>query len=315
MDAIDALPELYRPWVRHVLEAPLPAETKATCNDCPLQEAEPPAETFGATKCCTFHPQLPSFQVGVFFRGADPRLEAGRRRLVEKIRERVFVTPLGIGRPRAFARAFEDATFGKSSLVCPYYEGGGCSVWAGREATCATWYCKHDRGIVGRRFWEALRRWLQVVERALTHWCVVELAFDGDAIEAMREPLTDEMTPDRYERMWGSRRFAEHAVYAASHEAVAALSPARVLELAGARLHTETVVLEARYRELLDPAPPEEGELVPLRIVKHGRETSVVQGYSPYDLLEIPRDVLDRATDGTLTPEERRRLADFGLLG
>ena len=71
-DALEAMPPLYRPWVRAVLEGPVPRERRATCDECPMVRAEPPAVGFRAdTRCCTFHPELPNFLVGAFFREAD----------------------------------------------------------------------------------------------------------------------------------------------------------------------------------------------------------------------------------------------------
>src|SRR5207253_3996635 len=68
--------------------------------------------------------------------------------------------------------------FGRAqALLCPYYdnEGGLCGIWRNRQSTCATWFCKHVRGAVGQRFWNALHALLAAVEDDLAGWCLVEL--------------------------------------------------------------------------------------------------------------------------------------------
>ena len=74
---LDALPPLARSWVRAALDpAVVPTERRADCSACPMVDD---AETafLRDVRCCTYEPVLANFQVGAFFRDADPALEPG----------------------------------------------------------------------------------------------------------------------------------------------------------------------------------------------------------------------------------------------
>ncbi|HJL02743.1 MAG TPA: hypothetical protein RMH85_14670 [Polyangiaceae bacterium LLY-WYZ-15_(1-7)] len=348
-DALEAMPPLYRPWVRAVLEGPVPRERRATCDECPMVRAEPPAVGFRAdTRCCTFHPELPNFLVGAFFRELRPELLPGRRLLEAKIRARVGVTPLGIDRPPVYALTFRHgrAAFGSAqALRCPYYLEGerhSCGVWHAREATCATWFCKHERGRVGRAFWEALRHFLQAVDRDLARACVVELGLPSAQLAALAEApapgvgleageLDGRVDPARWDALWGEHKFGEHRFFAACHELVEGLGWEGVEARLGGDARLRRAVLRDAYGRLVDKAVPEAVEPAPVQLVKLGRKAAVVQGYSPFDLLELPRPLFDLLGElEGATPERAlavaeeagveldrralRALVDFGLL-
>src|SRR5690606_27951837 len=85
--------------------------------------------------------------------------------------------------------------FGRDpDLHCPYYlqeAGGLCGVWRHRNGICATWYCKHDRGARGQRFWQALEVLLTVIERELGHWCAVTILDHHTPATGPRESAWD----------------------------------------------------------------------------------------------------------------------------
>ena len=97
-------------------------------------------------------------------------MAAGRATLETRLASRVAVTPIGVGRSPTFQVLYDhvgEATgFGRSrSIRCPHYleEGCGlCGIWRHRESTCATWFCKHVRGGVGKRFWGTIQQLLVV---------------------------------------------------------------------------------------------------------------------------------------------------------
>lgn len=336
-DALEALPALYRGWSRAVLDAPVEKERRAECTQCPMTDAVPPGRGFLTdTKCCTFHPELANFHVGTFFRERRPDLETGRSLLEAKLQARVGVSPLGIDRPADYPRTFD---FGQlRSARCPYYREGGaltCGVWAAREATCATWFCKHERGGVGRAFWESLRLFLQTVDRVLARWCLLELDLPPKqlaAIDAERwvpgEPTA--MTPERYAAMWGEHRYGEHRFFAACHELVEPLSWPEIQRIGGADLELRASLVQHAQNELSRSV---EGSLhaEPTTLVQVQKDAYVLQTYSPYDLQEVPKALVDvlslfdgRPTDEvvaeaaergiTIDPQTLRGMVDIGLL-
>ena len=268
---LDALPPTMRGWVRAALDpAELPRERKADCRSCPMIDADATgAEATFLTdvRCCTFEPVLANFQVGAFFRDASPRLAAGRRRLTARITARDGVTPLGIDRPPTYPlwRAADERRFGRDpSLACGYLdaesEAARCTVHEARGAVCATWFCKHERGATGGRFWLALRAFLSAMEQALAHHCLAELGVGDEALLALtlqRDRPLDPPTPGLYAALWGEHRFQEHRFYAACHELVAALDGPSALALGGATVARHRRALRAAQAALAEAAIPE----------------------------------------------------------
>ena len=205
------LPPLYARWIDGLFAAPIPPETRATCDDCAMCAPEgTPAERSSwyfspRTKCCTYQPKLPNYLVGRALEDRDFASSAGRATLQKRLQAGVGVTPLGIGSARTFDVLYESGKkgFGRAeSLLCPHYleEGGGrCGVWRHRNSICATWFCKFERGAVGLEFWDRMRNLLMAIERALSVWCVLEAGLDLEALGTVfraddrpgsREPLT-----------------------------------------------------------------------------------------------------------------------------
>jgi len=189
------LPPLFNAWVEELLGGPLPEETRATCSDCIMlpQPGERPSEEKiffdPRSKCCTYLPDIPNFLVGRVFRDQTPEMAPGRASMEKRVGARIAVTPLGIGQTSSYLLWYNHSKsgFGRSqTLRCPHYieEGGRCSIWRHREGTCATWYCKHDRGASGQRFWrDAVHRLLKAIEHEISQWCVMELDLGTTALE------------------------------------------------------------------------------------------------------------------------------------
>ena len=93
MIAEAALPPLYSGWLRSITGGPIPAETKATCENCAMlapPEKSPGAIYFDpATKCCAFQPHLPNFVAGQILGDRDPAIAKGRETLEQRISRRV----------------------------------------------------------------------------------------------------------------------------------------------------------------------------------------------------------------------------------
>src|SRR5262249_14013973 len=128
-----------------------------------------------------------------------------------------------VGQPPAYKLLHENnpRAFGHSRVLrCPYYleEGGRCGLWRHRASVCATYFCKHVRGTVGRNFWMALHQLLSAVERDLCRWCVLDLDVGAEALERLfptprfPEPakgvdgndLDGTVNSESYRALWGN---------------------------------------------------------------------------------------------------------------
>jgi hypothetical protein len=209
---------------------------------------------------------------------------------------RVAVTPLGLGRAASARLLYEhgsDDSFGQGlAQRCPHDledEGGACGVWAHRNAVCATWFCKHDRGATGEAFWRALQRLLQLLERAISRFCLLEIGLDTDALAALLPPaegtrtaldateLDGVVAEARYRELWGAGAAAR----------ASSTSPAA----SASRRSTGTPPSRSRAwrarcsrgsrarRSALDAGPPE--RLVPgeLTVCELGADHASVQTY------------------------------------
>jgi hypothetical protein len=161
-----ATPLLAR-WAEEALGQAPPNEPEATCEDCVMCRPEPSPRFLADVKCCMYLPALKNFQVGLAL-----RTEEGRRTTLPRLADPQNVTPLGLTRGDAqvapLRRALADGRFGQvPALVCPHFEpseGGRCTIWAARDAVCATWFCRVSRGARGRGAWHELHELLTELE-------------------------------------------------------------------------------------------------------------------------------------------------------
>ncbi len=168
------IPQPHQDWVQQLLGHPAPEESRSTCHSCPVSG---PGKPFRAElKCCGFVPELPNFQAGALL--DVPSVQA-------RIAEGVMVGPRGLGRSPAYAARSSQTAFGRDQeLACPHLVDEGCSIWARREAVCASWFCRIDGGEAGQHFWEELRRTLRVLEGRLAAHCAEGLDWPGLGPEA-----------------------------------------------------------------------------------------------------------------------------------
>jgi hypothetical protein len=354
-----SLPPLYAGWLSEALPGAIPAETKATCENCAMcQQAAPntPQTMFfnPKTKCCTYLPELANFLVGRILLEPDASAVLGRDKLEERIVKGIAVTPFGVVKPPLYDLMYTQATdfFGKSeAMLCPYYieEGGLCGVWKHRNSICATWYCKHNRGATGFVFWRTVQKMLALVERNLAVWCILQLDLGANALKRLfpldlsNQPGTGRAPLDAkqldglkdeadYRRVWGNWYGREVEFYKATAHLVSGLSWGQVLEIGGADLLAMATLTQEAYRTLVSEEIPPRLQSGAFRIVRTGSERHLVESYSGYDPLSIPRPlmgVLDyfdgRPTaeavqaiydekDLNLTPSLVRKLADFQVL-
>jgi Fe-S-cluster containining protein len=358
-DTNQVLPPVYARWTDEVLGGPIPPELEATCDDCAMcgsGEELPKASVYffePSIKCCSYVPELPNYVVGGILVDDDPAMDEGRRTLEARLAEGVAITPLGLGRHPTFQILYNHFTasqaFGRSrSIRCPHYleATGRCSIWRHREAVCTTWFCKHNRGAVGSRFWVALHQLLASIELELQRWCVVTLDLGAPALRRLfalsltadqRDPikagdLDGVPDPAVHQANWGNWAGREREFYAESARLVGELSWDQVLQIGGIGLEITGRLMRDAYAALMDETVPERVRAGTFELRRAGTDYSRVATYSPNDPVDVPKAALDvlhyfdgrptRQVLETITMERGieidlslvRRLVDFGVL-
>jgi hypothetical protein len=326
------LPPRYARWISELLEGTLPEEQAATCSRCSMHAAAiPEGYRFRAdAKCCTYVPAIVNFLVGALLR--DLPRGPGRASLERRLAEGVL-TPHGLDvtddERRRYAALVEADQFGRApDLRCPHYiheAGGLCGVWRHRNAVCATWYCKHDRGATGQRLWRAIEALLTMIERELSHWCACHVLY---RVAPPGPPPADQDGDELPEwRAWSGHAAAYYRETAAL---VDDLTWPEVLAIAGPEALPLIAELRAAHAALAEPTPP---ALVPglVRIGRRGPTSTRVVTYSDSDAIDLPSELVallprfdGRATDVVLaelaregvvlTPALIARLVDFAVL-
>src|SRR5262245_22834480 len=319
-----------------LLDGAIPAESKATCDSCamcpPKDAAVPRAELFYSpvTKCCTFLPEIANFLVGGILTDDDPGLAAGRLTIEQRIDSGVGVTPLGLIRSAKYNLLYNQGrgAFGQAkSMECPHHlPDGRCGVWRHRESTCATWFCKHERGAVGMRFWGRLHDLLATVERKLAVWCLLEQGIDTSLLERIfagrrmsaaenasglgPRDLDGESDPAAHRAWWGAWAGREREIYRRSAALVAALSWADVLAIGGVELQLHARVTQAAHGKLLSSDVPTRLRPRELRVVMGGERAQLVT-YSEIDPLSAPKELINvlHHFDGRPTDEVVKEIA------
>jgi hypothetical protein len=310
-----ALPPHSAAWVEELLGAPVPEERAAPCHECAMcapagEQLQPTQIVFDRrTKCCTYLPRLHNFLVGRILSDDSEASAKGRATVEARILAGVAVTPLGLLANDAYKLLYKhgrDRTFGMTlALRCPHYledEGGACGVWQHREATCATWFCKYERGVVAHRFWRAMHRLLVGVERSLAEWCVLELDPGRESLEALFplppaiegslsiEPgdLDGTVAPARYALEWGRWAGRELEYYRECARLVERLSWDDVLARCGAQARAHARLAEMAYGDLGPTELPDRLRVAPYQVAATGTEAAQIWTYSRYDLRAVP---------------------------
>jgi hypothetical protein len=312
------LSALYQPWIDELLGGPTPVESRATCSECVMLDrpGAPPLEyAFSPqTKCCTYTPNLPNFVVGRILGRRDVAGGPARAFLTERIASRVGVTPLGVSPPLSYQRRYagmaETTAFGRTaSMRCPLYleEGGLCGIWQDREAICSTWFCKQDRGLLGKTFWHVLEAWLRAMERELRLWCAGRAGLAPEPLAEVwsvlaerldqqidEHAMNDVADPAAYRRVWGEAGADPAAYFARCAELVSPLRLADVLAIGGASLAAAGNAVRVVYERMKVAALPERVSLGPT-LVQIGRRPGQLSARHValrYDWLDLPVDLV-----------------------
>jgi len=317
-DLTGSLPPLYARWIDALLRGPIPAETRATCDDCAMcapPGAKPDEGVYFSprTKCCTYVPTVPNFLVGRALEDDDFAFSAGRATLERRLDEGVGVHPLGVQAPVRFGLLYDaggPAAFGRSeTLRCPHYleeAGGRCGIWKHRSAVCATWFCKYERGAVGMAFWERMRDLLKEVEWALSTWCVLESGLDAGALESVFPPARRpgakapvnaadvDGRPDHpfARRVWGQFLGREREFYRECARRVEPLAWEDVARIAGAEVAVRARMTRQAHEELLSEKLPERLSPGTFQIIAVNPEAVRIVGYTGGDALDLPPEIL-----------------------
>jgi hypothetical protein len=341
------LPPLQQAWAEGLFPEQLPEESRATCDHCAM--AAPPGAVPDASaftfKCCTYQPRVHNFLVGGVLLDPDPGQARGRAGLERLIDLRDGVSALGVHTAewRLNVGREKPAAFGRGrALLCPHYQekGGLCGIWRHREATCSTWFCKHERGAVGLAMWNRVKDLLICLEEALARHCALELDLGEEALGATarqsRAPdhaeLFGPVTDETWRQRWGGWAGRERDFFGACAKVAAAMTPAQVLALGGSEARLLLKLARAAQARHGQPEVP----LVPLhigrlRLLSTAAGVARVETYRAYDPIELPEshftalarfngrptgEVLrELASSGLeLGPVELRRLVDFDLL-
>jgi hypothetical protein len=263
---------------------PTPAESDATCDDCVMCREPPPAERFDPdARCCTHVPRLPNFLVGAIL---SDRALPGRASIVARIRAGDGVTPRGLATPATHAILYERAweAFGRArGLRCPHYvaEGARCGIWRHRNGVCATWFCLHVRGDVGRRYWGAVEALLSAAEDELSVACMLDLGAGAEelAVSIVRPRLRPESLshhtvdgradPSVYHAAWGRWAGEEAAFYRGCHQIVALMEWRDVARRCGPLVAARARMVKEAYRALVESKLPTRLRLARLRVESH----------------------------------------------
>lgn len=276
---------LYTAWMEEALGGPLPGAPRSTCGSCamcPTPQRGPGTAFRPDVKCCMFTPRLPNFLVGGLIRAQGEGWLAARR---DDLR------PWGVERAPARSEALHLANaagrFGQEpALVCPHYaaDSGLCGIWTHRDAVCSTWYCKPDRGRVGKALWNDVYRLLVAVEELLARDCCAAMGVEPHG---------------------GFGPWSPRDLYLACEARVRDMRWREVMARGGFELRFRLRDVRASLRALGEHTLPQALRWAPQAVHPLPGGGARVEGYGPYDPLDLDAALLASAQrfDGRPTPE------------
>jgi hypothetical protein len=234
------------------------------------------------------------------------------------------------------------------TLRCPHYlesDGGRCGIWRYRNGICATWFCKHERGLVGRRFWQALERFLTTVEYQLARWCIGELDLDQEAVGYLVASdnrdgtiafdglkLDGAVDEAAYRAMWGRWCGREREFFRGAGDLVRGLTLPEVVAAAGAEAQLLAGLVVHRYHALTSDQLPDRLTLGRVSAAPAAGGRMHVLAHGSPEVLDLPGELFaalpafdGRATEAVLRaitaghrvnlqPSLIRKLVDFEIL-
>ncbi|MCI0443376.1 hypothetical protein L0244_10875 [bacterium] len=334
MKIYDDLPVLYRNIFPEFFAQEIPVEEMATCSDCAMcHKPGTPAMIPGIQyfkpdiKCCTYYPKLPNYLVGGILSDPDPFLEEGRRRVRERIKCRVAVSPQALYFPKRYRLMHKHGmpqSFGRSStMICPYYvkEGGLCSIWKFRDAACSTYFCKTIAGNEGQKFWKVVRGYLLNVEGNLCWYPLYKMNWDMEAtweyfsdLESgtlQPEDLDEAPPPDEiYQKIWGDWVGREEEFYRESYRMVCELTRDELDRITGITGNVMLSWLKEKYDDVMHPKIPpvlfKNPQLIAIPM-SDGESYSIRTDVGFFSIMTALHDILNYF-DGVKTTDEIKKI-------
>lgn len=129
------------------------------------------------TKCCTYYPFIPNYMLGCIL----SKNEKASIKIKNYIELKKYILPIGLCAPESYQYKYTHkvkADFGNNiSLLCPFYENGGCQVWAQRNSECISFQCYSSYGERGLRFWQLLGDYLNALEMYMTRNLLIKMGY------------------------------------------------------------------------------------------------------------------------------------------
>jgi hypothetical protein len=347
MQEFEQLPPLYQRWVEQLLPGGIPRERIASCLDCAMCPKE--GETFAPdtqlfhpdVKCCTYFPMLPNYLVGRAIEGDSAGAAALRAFIEDPVSRTAEVSPLAVTANYKFSLVYGAGNmFGKDpDMLCPYAiagdtpEGPLCGIWQARNSVCSTYFCKHVRGMTGRRFWTSLRNLLLAVEEGLMWWAADAVMPDFRALLGpVRIAVENKEGLHLADNAWAQWPGTRTEFFQACAEKVDTLTWEEVVQICGVQVNLLSGEVNVRYESLMSSEAPGRVRAGAVKIQRAGAERVTLQGDPPDEDFEVPAVLVQLLPyfDGRPTAEILeeikanhgididlgliRRLCDFGAL-
>lgn len=230
-----------------ILEIGIPEERYADCSKCHhcLSKNNP----LHHTKCCVYYPVIPNYMIGAILNA--PELQEGQKRIKKIIKEKLGVTPYGIIPPVKHNKVYKAEVEYKqlgvikqevaNSLLCPFYDNGGCSIWSHRTELCSTFFCISSGGQKGKEFWGTFHRYFTAIEYKLSLYALQKMGYPTEdlkvkAIQSLELQLDDDegkLNQSVYDELWKDWKGQELEYYLKSYEEVQKLQPKDVENMLG----------------------------------------------------------------------------------
>lgn len=242
---------------------------------------------------------------GLLLRSRDPQGQFGRETLTKRI-SGGEAGLLGVMTDPAYLAVYRGAgaaAFGQAqSMSCPHqFPDGRCGIRDFRSPTCATWFCKYERGARGQALWQAVHEVLLLADRVVALWCLDRLQVDIEKQLAALEELAPQFSAARIDHrrdersdreLWGEWYGREKEFYIACAGLVAELEWENLLKMGG----DEFALYAKRARSLAckhaDLGLPEALRTGQFRVTNADDGLVWLLAYNPYDPLEVNADVL-----------------------
>ena len=161
---------------------------------------------------------------------------------------------------------------------------------------------------MGYTFWrDSLHQLLQIVEKALSRWCLLQLPlgndalrqlvrsenWSGDAVTVTGDMLDNRVDRKAYALVWGEWLGREHELFQRCAELVSPLSWAEALALSGSEARVFARLTQEAYERLVSQEIASPLHVGPFQLVQIKNGVSRINTYNTYDPLDVPQAVME----------------------